>query len=413
MLTRKAAVALAAAGAIAVLAVSTQSYAAAVLAAAIVLLFAVNAFYAAAPDLEGELAIGAGEVSEEQRVDVELRLANRSASSVVFERRLATPDVFEAGDAGTRRVAMAPGEDRSWAMGPHPRLFGGYEIGPVELRVRDPSAFRVEEHTIGASRKLLVRPLVEELDTVPLRLGDEVRFFGVHGTNQPGDGFEFYTLRQWQEGDSIRSVNWRATARTGDDELIVNQRARESYVSVAVLLDGSRSAFEGRVIDSPYANCGRAVASLAAFLLDNRDEVQFRLLGDQTQVVHPQAAARQLRRITEAISTTRPSGTFRWDEAVDDLLPTLNPAQPVVLASAFETDPTIVPAVKRLAAREHSVLVVSAPTRWRAGQRPEHAELRRRHRAMVRDEVRRSGGTFVDVGQDRPLTEAFLEAVIA
>lgn len=409
--TRKAAGLLTATIVLAGLALMLQAYAAAVAAGALWLLFSVNAFAILPPELEVDLDPGSTEVVEGQLVEVDIHAENRGSRSLFFQQRLALPSVFESGADQGGYVNFEAEEARRWTVAFRPQLLGGYEIGPLEARVVDPSGFRVFTRTIGDSRHLLVRPRREDIKTAPVELGETVRFFGIHEATQPGEGFEFYTLRPWEQGDTIRMVNWRATARS--DEIIVNQRARESFVSVAVFLDRTASTFRGRLVTSPYAQCARAVATLVDHLLDNRDEVSVHILSDGVETIHPQAAQRQLRTVLRSMATGRPSGRQRWDETVEDVLPSLKPSQPVVLASPFETDPTVLPAIRDLAARDHQIIALSAPTDWPAEMADtEQARARRKNRELARQEIRRGDGLFVEVGEDRPLGEAFLEAVM-
>jgi hypothetical protein len=54
-------------------------------------------------------------------------------------------------------------------------------------------------------------------------------------TEVPGIGTEFYDTREYQSGDDIHRVNWKATARLG--ELIVNEHAKEVGASYYLILE--------------------------------------------------------------------------------------------------------------------------------------------------------------------------------
>jgi uncharacterized protein (DUF58 family) len=59
------------------------------------------------------------------------------------------------------------------------------------------------------------------------------------GTNrrerQPGIEGDFYGVRPWQHGDSVRLIHWRTTARAG--ELVVRQFEQPRSRDLAILLD--------------------------------------------------------------------------------------------------------------------------------------------------------------------------------
>ena len=58
---------------------------------------------------------------------------------------------------------------------------------------------------------------------------------GVHVARRRGEGFEFAEVRQYREGDRLRSVNWYQTARRG--ELWVNEHHPEKSGDLVVLVD--------------------------------------------------------------------------------------------------------------------------------------------------------------------------------
>jgi uncharacterized protein (DUF58 family) len=70
----------------------------------------------------------------------------------------------------------------------------------------------------------------------------------VSGTGAPqrrrADGYEFAELREYVEGDDPRRIDWAATARAG--ALQTRVLYEDHALSLAVLLDASRSMFVGR-----------------------------------------------------------------------------------------------------------------------------------------------------------------------
>ena len=339
VLTRKAAVLLGAAAALGLAALGTGSFGAAVGSAAMVLLFCVNALAAVPPRVEGRLAHPARRINEEETVRVDVALSNRARRGVVLEYRLELPDTFSAPAGAAGRIALGAGEEEAWTVQTRPHLFGPHALGPLRARLSDPSALRWSELVAAAPRRLMVYPRLAPIKAVPVRPRKATSFLGANEVPQPGDGFEFFTLREYLPGDSMRSINWRATARSTG--LIVNQRQRESFQTVHVLLDATERAGDGQAVRSPYAVGARAAASYAAFCLKRADRVVFRLLTDGIATVHPGTPERQRLQVLDAIAGTRPHGAMRWREAVDRILPELRMHAAVVLVSSFETDPTV------------------------------------------------------------------------
>ncbi len=59
-----------------------------------------------------------------------------------------------------------------------------------------------------------------------------------------GSGYEFWALREMNPEDSVRNIDWKATARTG--KYYVREYLAESYYNLMILYDISRSVAFGR-----------------------------------------------------------------------------------------------------------------------------------------------------------------------
>jgi uncharacterized protein (DUF58 family) len=135
---------------------------------------------------------------------------------------------------------------------------GRHVLGPLRLRLMDPFGL-VERNAVGADRAvLLVVPRVR-----PLGPGGPA---GAHGGGGEGSrrtiavqGDDDVSLRGYRHGDDLRKVHWRATARTG--ELMVRLEERPWRASATLLLDTrSRAHLVAPHLSSP-ADAGSAGAA--------------------------------------------------------------------------------------------------------------------------------------------------------
>jgi uncharacterized protein (DUF58 family) len=131
------------------------------------------------------------------------------------------------------------GSGRTAALGYRltPRRRGRYALGPLRSRVVDPFGL-VERSTSGTeTAALLVVPSVQPLGTegpVDGHGGEgSRRSIAVHGEDD-------VSIREYRRGDDLRKVHWRATARTG--ELKVRLEERPWRARTTVLLDARRAA---------------------------------------------------------------------------------------------------------------------------------------------------------------------------
>ncbi len=118
-----------------------------------------------------------------------------------------------------------------------PRRRGRHELGPLRSRVIDPFGL-VERSTVGTGTVgLLVVPRVQPLGpqgAVDGHGGEGARrSVAVHGEDD-------VSIREYRRGDDVRKVHWRATARTG--ELKVRLEERPWRARTTVLLDARRPA---------------------------------------------------------------------------------------------------------------------------------------------------------------------------
>jgi uncharacterized protein (DUF58 family) len=131
---------------------------------------------------------------------------------------------------------------------------GRYRFDAVRAVFEDPFGLARAEQTLGAESTLLVYPRLVELDRVFSELG--VTLAGGHVVLRRTAGFDLHSVREYQQGESLRKVHWRTTARRG--ELMVKELEDMPHDEVAVLLDADRRAVVGESFDVQV----RAVGSI-------------------------------------------------------------------------------------------------------------------------------------------------------
>ncbi|MFP5371273.1 MAG: DUF58 domain-containing protein [Actinomycetes bacterium] len=134
---------------------------------------------------------------------------------------------------------------------------GRHVLGPLRLRLMDPFGL-VERHAVGADRAVLlvvprVRPLGPGGPAGGQGGGGEGtrRSIAVHGEDD-------VSLRGYRHGDDLRKVHWRASARTG--ELMVRLEERPWRASATLLLDTRSRAHLVAPHAAPQSGTGPAGA---------------------------------------------------------------------------------------------------------------------------------------------------------
>jgi uncharacterized protein (DUF58 family) len=133
----------------------------------------------------------------------------------------------------------------------HPVRITVRSVGPVGVAARQGA------HVVPW--RLRVQPPFTSRKFLPERLARLRQLDGLVAARVRGQGTEFDTLREYVDGDDVRSIDWRATARRS--EVVVRTWRPERDRRLLLVLDTSRTS-AGRVGDIP-----RLDAALDAALL--------------------------------------------------------------------------------------------------------------------------------------------------
>ncbi|MGR6740504.1 DUF58 domain-containing protein [Microbacterium sp. F1-18] len=108
------------------------------------------------------------------------------------------------------------------------------DVGPFAIVVTDPFGFTRRSVRVGAVEPITVAPatvMLPPLAEYPGEAGGSLHT----ATHQLGEGADNLIPRTYAPGDSMRRINWRASAH--HDELMVRQEEQESTPEATVVLD--------------------------------------------------------------------------------------------------------------------------------------------------------------------------------
>lgn len=141
---------------------------------------------------------------------------------------------------------------------------GVYPVGPAVIQVRDPLALTEAGGTAGRVDRLVVYPAVEDLDGLPLGRGYDPTVNTSRTSFSQTGGDDFFTLREYQQGDDLRKVHWPSTAKR--DELMIRQLELPWQSRALLLLDTRSSAYPD---GESFEQAVRGVASAFRHLFRN------------------------------------------------------------------------------------------------------------------------------------------------
>jgi uncharacterized protein (DUF58 family) len=140
---------------------------------------------------------------------------------------------------------------------------GHFEIGPMSVRVTDPFGLVELGRTFRTTVPLTVTPRTVALPQIPLGGA-----WTGSGDNRPRafatGSAEDVTVREYRQGDDLRRVHWRSSARVG--ELMVRREEQPWQSRATLFLDNRATSHRGQGIASSLESAVSAAASIAVHL---------------------------------------------------------------------------------------------------------------------------------------------------
>jgi uncharacterized protein (DUF58 family) len=236
--------------------------------------------------------------------------ARRSRYRLICDRRLDPPRI-PAGqpttvtvrlknDARLRTGVLLAEDSAPYALGTRPRFVldeiepagfrefsyqlrsdtrGKFAIGPLRVRVADAFGLVEISRSFKTASTLIVTPKIVALPraAAPSRwLGEGdggMRTISAHGDDDAAP-------RPYQDGDGLRRVHWRSTARYG--QLMVRREEHQWRNSASVFLDTRRIAHSGSGPSATFEFAISAAASIGAHLTE--EGFRARLISDAGEI---------------------------------------------------------------------------------------------------------------------------------
>jgi uncharacterized protein (DUF58 family) len=254
--------------------------------------------------------VAAGQPTE---VTTRLENASRSRADALLVEDVAP---YPLG-ANSRLVldAIEPGGHRQLSYQIRSAVRGKFIVGPLQVRVAD--AFGLVEVTrvAGTTSTLVVTPRIFRLPRATvagawLGAGDGgMRLVSAVGEDDAAP-------RQYQDGDGLRRVHWKSTARYG--ELMVRHREHQRRNSASLFLDTRNCAHAGSEADSTFEFAVSAAASIGAHL--SGEGFPPRLVTEAGEIALDDTLIETLAVITQSSTAGLRAGTSALAGAVGPLI---------------------------------------------------------------------------------------------
>lgn len=125
---------------------------------------------------------------------------------------------------------------------------------------------------------------------------------GDHVTRQKGFGLDFDQIREYQQGDDVRYIDWKSSARAG--KMLVKQYYQEQSRTIMLVVDCSRSLNFGSGKDTKY-QCAATVASVLALIgQESKDRVSLVLFAEGIELyITPRSGYAHVQKIMNTLFT--------------------------------------------------------------------------------------------------------------
>jgi len=283
--------------------------------------------------------------------------AGRGVAGQLYDRH---PDAFVAEQLPLAfRVAAGQWAELSYRL--HPNERGEHHFGRVELRIVSPFRLWLSQHEAGRAEAVRVFPNFARITQYALLATDNrLSQLGVLRRRRRGEGSDFEQLREYRRDDSLRQVDWKATARLRKP--IVREYQDERDQQIVFLLDcGQRMRSHDDAL-SHFDHTLNAMLLLAYVALRQGDAVGFGTFAHPApRFFAPRKSTATVQMLLNATYDLQPTlQTPDYFAASEMLGRHLRKRSLVVLLTNLrdEDDSTLQPALVQLR-RRHLVLVAS------------------------------------------------------
>jgi len=235
---------------------------------------------------------------------------------------------------------------------------GRYRFGKRQVKTSDLFGFLVRETLVEAPGlfEFYIYPKVLKIDRIPIRPRQTKVYAGYIPARTGGSGVEFFNVRTYQPGDSLRYINWRANARH-PDVFFTNEFEQERVADVGIILDArkrSNIVYKG---ESLFEHSVMAAAALADSFLNDGNRVAVLRYGDFLDWTIPGYGKLHRERILRGLARAQTGDSLVFDQLEHLPVKLFSPKSQIVLVSPLTLDD--IEFLKRLRARGYDLLIIS------------------------------------------------------
>ena len=298
--------------------------------------------------------------NESTRVRLSVRNPGPKAVPLLQVTDRVPPELRGPKTCGGFSIALGAGETRDLYYELLANAFGLHTLGPITLAAQDSTGLLESQAELRTYSKIAVFPeSTERLTHFQIRPRRTKSWPGEIVARRTGTGMDYYNIRRFMPGDSVKRINWRASARhlQGTDELLVNEYMAELGAEVLIVVDAGRPLGSG--CDPVVTYSAKAALSIAERLLHDRNRVGLLTTGANTSRIPTGYGRRHFDRIALSLLQLQPGESdVQWwvERSLHLFFPNVSQ---IIFVSALASATSIATAAEIARHRGRDVIIVS------------------------------------------------------
>ncbi len=238
---------------------------------------------------------------------------------------------------------------------------GVYKLGPMQVVLQDRAGFFMKQYLVEYYDEIRVYPSYEDVRRLEfLQKAYGTILFGRYRVREKGHGYDFWGIRKYEVGDSVRAIDWKASARTGS--LMIREYEAEKNIKLYIFIDASSSMSAGSVRLTKLDYVARAAVLLS--YLANRAQDLFGLVvfsDGIKEFVPANKGRRHFYRILDTLAGIDSEGASNLSRTMKEFVMREKRAALGIVLSDLEGDPTIIEEAVKVALARNVFLLFIAP----------------------------------------------------
>jgi len=254
------------------------------------------------------------------------------------------------------RLPLAAGESAVLEQVLHARR-GEYQFPGVTIEANESFGLFAARVEPPAPASLSVEPAGEALRSFVLRPPQTRGFAGPVPARQGGRGTDFFIVREYQPGDPLRQINWKASSRS-ERAIYTNVYEQQRIADVGIILDAREQVDQqSKALGSLFEYSVRAAVTLTEPVLKMGNRLGLLVYGPGMESVFPGYGKGQQRRILRALTRAGAGHNYAL-ESLAHLPVRFFPAgsQIILISPLLAEDPPLVANLRKMG---YGVLLIS------------------------------------------------------